>query len=178
MVAEVSHPQLIVTSVDVDSSRILDEGVGTFENSDRRHVAAGGAIENQDGISHVIGDEQLVAPRIKGNSRRPINLSLRALHDPERSSVPARSSGIDCNGRRQVLAGARDGVAESKRPIRFSTIAFPDSSTSGNSSGANLMHTAMVGNEYEVAFCIQSYSVRVRQQGVFALEKPDGRFFG
>src|SRR5215470_8557214 len=97
MVAEVSHPQLIVASVDVDSSRILDEGVGTFENSDRRHVAAGGAIENQDGISHVIGDEQLVAPRIKGNSRRPIHLSLGALNDAEWGGVSARGSRIDRN---------------------------------------------------------------------------------
>src|SRR5262245_47415699 len=40
------------------------------------------------------------------------------------------------------------------------------------------MHTAMIGNEYEVVFRIQSYSVRVRQQSVFALEKPDGRVFG
>src|SRR5262249_29673783 len=103
MVAEVSHPELIVTSVDVDSGRILDEGVGAFENSDRLHVAAGGAIENQDGISHVIGDEQLVAPRIKGNSRRPIHLSLGALNNAERGGIPARSSGIDRNRRRQVL---------------------------------------------------------------------------
>src|SRR5262249_60602200 len=40
------------------------------------------------------------------------------------------------------------------------------------------MHTAMVGNEYEVVFCIQSYPMWVRQQSVFALEKPDGRIFG
>src|SRR5262249_8031564 len=72
----------------------------------------------------------------------------------------------------------RDGVAESKRPIRFLQVAFPDSSTGLHGPGANLMHTAMVGNEYEVVFRIQSYSVRVREQSVFALEKPDGRVFG
>src|SRR5262249_12071458 len=109
---------------------------------------------------------------------RPIHLSLGALNNAERSGVPARSSGIDRNGRRQVLAGPRDGVAESQRPIRFLQVAFPDSSTGLHGPGANLMHTAMVGNEYEVVFRIQRYSVRVREQSVFALEKPDRRIFG
>ena len=60
----------------------------TCENSNRRYIAAGGRIEDQDGVSHVIGDEQLVAAWIVGNSRGPIHLSFGALNDTKRAVSP------------------------------------------------------------------------------------------
>ena len=99
------------------------------------------------------------------------------MNDTKRGGVSTRGSSIDRNRRRQVLAGTGDGVAKSQRPVRFSKIAFPDSSAGGHGTGANLMDAAMVGYKYEVIFRIQSHSMWVRQQRVFALEKPDGRVF-
>src|SRR5438128_9441484 len=54
MIAEVGHPQLIVIRIHVYPGGILDEGLGTGENTDRRYIATGRCIENQNGISHVI----------------------------------------------------------------------------------------------------------------------------
>src|ERR1043166_7453483 len=119
MVTEISHPQLIVVSVNVNPGGILDESLGTFENSYRRHIAARRTVENQNRISHVVGDEEFVFPGIERNSSRPIHLSLWALNHAERGGIAACGSGIDCDGRRQVLAGAWNGVGKSQRPIRF-----------------------------------------------------------
>ena len=39
------------------------------------------------------------------------------------------------------------------------------------------MNAAVVGDKYEVIFRVQGHSMWMRQQRVFALEKPDGSVF-
>src|SRR5258705_1908483 len=177
MIPEVRPPQLVVIGIDVDPGGIFDKGLRTCENSDRRYIAASRGAEDQNRISHVISDEQLVASRIIGNSCRPIHLSLGALNDTKRGGVSTRGSSVNRNRRRQILAGTGDGVAESQRPVRFSKIALPDSSTGGHSTGANLMDAAVVGDKYEVIFRIQSHSMGARKKGWFPLNHPNGGAF-
>src|SRR5262245_7475363 len=169
MVAEVSDPQLVISRVDVDAGGLFNQGLGTFELADWRHIASGSGIENQNRISHVIGDKQLVAARVESDSGRPIQLRLGTLNNTERSDVAARSSSIDGNRWRQVLAGTWNGIAESQRPIRFVAIPVTPSSRGRHSFRANLMDAAVIGDEYEIVFRIESDSMRVRKQRVVAL---------
>jgi len=72
MVAEVRYPQFIMFPVIENAGRALDPAPGTLNDPFWRHIAAGGHVKNQNGITRIVGDKNLPASRVNRESGRPV----------------------------------------------------------------------------------------------------------
>src|SRR5439155_17523997 len=74
-------------------------------------------VEDEHGVPHVVGNEQLVASRMKGESGRPIHLRPGTLDNAQRRRVPGGIPPVNRNRWWPHLPGTRKGYLQ--RPIRL-----------------------------------------------------------
>ena len=83
---------------------MVQTGLVSFEDFDRRHVAIIGTAEDEDRIADVVGDPQIAGFRIQREGSHPVQRGLWALNRAQRRSVTVGIEWVDRNGRRKELA--------------------------------------------------------------------------
>ena len=89
----------------------------SFDHSDRLHIAFVGFAENDQGLTHIVGNVEFLTVRIHGHRAGPIQLRLRALNDADRRRVAIGVEFEDGDRRRFKSTAAGGAIVADVSPV-------------------------------------------------------------